>query len=230
MPVETTELAALVGRWARLRPVGDSTGDAPPAGVRRLRPVPEAPDRDRDPVEVAVVGSRQQVLRAESRDRRVADLDGEPVLVELGVSEAMLRVPATVRVLVDHPLPFVLALETTGPLEHLQRRQWVRAQVQVPVEVAADGDREEGPFRATTLDLSGGGARLRTAEELRTGETVRLTLWLPDGPVEVDAGVLGTAGDGTARVAFVSPPEAVAKRLVRFVFDVQVRGHRLDGR
>lgn len=226
--MEPSELEALVGRWARLRPVdGAEVVDVLPPGVRRLRPPERQPGGAT--VEVAVVGGVGRSLRAETRDQRAIQLDGHQVMVELGASQAMLRVPARVRVLVERPLPVVVALETSGPLEHLQRRHWVRAVVQVPVEVAAEGSYAEGRFRATTVDLSGGGARLRTSEALQPGQDVRLTLWLPDGPVEVDAAVVGVAGDGTARVSFARAPEAVVKRLVRFVFDVQIRGHRLAG-
>lgn len=195
-------------------------------GATRSRDGPWAPA-----VEVALVACVDGVLRAESRDRRALDLGGRAVLVELGAAEAMLRVPATVRVLVDRPLPVVLALAVTGPIEHLQRRQWVRARVQVPAEVVTDAVRGGGAdpadgFRATTVDLSSGGARLRTAEPIVEGERLRLTLWLPSGPIELEAVALQAAGDGTARVRFEPMAEAVAKRLTRFVFDVQVRSHR----
>lgn len=223
MLVEPSEMGALIGRWARLRP----TDGATTASARHLRSVGDAARGDS--VEVAVVSSLEMVLRCETRDRRAMQLDGRPVMVELGAPEAMLRVPATVRVLVDHPLPIILAVTVSGELEHLQRRTWVRARVQVPVEVVTDASREEGTFRATTVDLSGGGARLKTSEPLRSGEPLGLTLWLPGGPVEVDSEVLGISGDGTARVVFLQVPEAVGKRLMRFVFDVQVQSHRLAG-
>jgi c-di-GMP-binding flagellar brake protein YcgR len=223
--VQVDELSALIGRWARLRPLGpepfvDAT-DAVGGGRLRVVPAPEPP------VEVALVSCLDSVLRGETRDRRALALAGRSVLVELGASEAMVRVPASVRILVDQPLPVVLALTVTGALEHLQRRQWVRARVQVPVEVQAEGTRGgDAPFRAQTVDLSGGGARLRTAEPLHAGEEIHLILWLPSGPIDVPAVVLEAIGDGTARVAFERVAEAVAKRLVRFVFDVQVRTHR----
>lgn len=214
-------MSALVGRWARLRPVGADPVDH---AERHLRSVPPPGE---PAVEVAVVSGLDRVLRCETRDRRAAGLAGRQVVVELGASEAMMRVGATVRVLVDHPLPVVLAVTVTGELEHLQRRSWVRAKVQVPVEVVTDAVRGDETFRATTVDLSAGGARLKTAEPLAAGEDLRLTLWIPGGPVEVVSRVLQAAGDGTARVAFGPMPEAVGKRLMRFVFDVQVRNHRL---
>jgi c-di-GMP-binding flagellar brake protein YcgR len=225
--VADDDLTALVGRWARLRLLVEPT-PAPPTD-RPLRVVaPPAPA-----VEVALVACLERVLRAETRDRRALGLAGQAVMVELGAAEAMLRVPATARVLVDRPLPVVLALTATGGIEHLQRRQWVRARVQVPAEVVTEAVRRqrgeagdvEG-FRATTVDLSSGGARLRTAEPLAFGERLDLTLWLPSGPIEVAAVVLDAAGDGTARVQFEPMAEAVGKRLTRFVFDVQVRSHR----
>lgn len=219
--MEQHELGALVGRWARLRP---ADGDAllQPGNLQRLVNGAAA-----EVVEVAVVSALDRVLRCETRDRRALALAGRPVLVELGASEAMLRVEATVRVLVDRPLPVVLAVPVTGELEHLQRRQWVRARVQVPVEVVTEATRGPLGFRATTVDLSGGGARLRTAEPLAVGDQLRLLLWIPGGPVEVDCTVLHLGGEGSAQVAFDAVPEAVSTRLMRFVFDVQVRARRL---
>lgn len=223
MAVDPSEMGALVGRWARLRPTDAGAVD----DGRRLHAVEATAARQVTGVEVAVVSSLDRVLRCETRDRHALALAGRPVLVELGGPEAMLRVAGSVRVLVEHPLPVVLAVAVTGELEHLQRRQWVRARVQVPVEVVTDAVRGTDRFRATTVDLSAGGARLKTAEPLERGEALRLTLWIPGGPVEVDSIVLDPGGDGTARVAFDAMAEAVGKRLMRFVFDVQVRNHRL---
>ena len=218
--MEGHELAALVGRWARLRPTDGDGVVVQPAAARR------GPWSSDDWVEVAVVSNLDTVLRCESRDRRAVALAGRPVMVELGASEAMVRMPATVRVLVDTPLPVVLAVAATGDLEHLQRRDWVRARVTVPVEIAVDARHGGGSCSGTTVDLSGGGARLRLSGELGAGERAALTLWLPTGPVEVHSRVL-EVGDGTVRLAFDEVPESVCKRLVRFVFDVQVRNHRL---
>ncbi len=215
--MEGHELGALVGRWARLRPT-DGAGIVRDGASRR----PAG-----DWVEVAVVSNLDTVLRCETRDQRALGLAGRPVLVELGAPEAMVRLPATVRVLVGSPPPVVLAVAVAGELEHLQRREWVRARVTVPVEITVDATHGGGSFRSTTVDLSGGGVRIRLAGPLEEGEPVGLTLWLPTGPIEVDCTVLEVTEDGMARLAFDRAPEAVSKRLVRFVFDVQVRNHRL---
>lgn len=212
------ELEALVGRWARLRPT-----DGEPV-VRDARAAGPAKGRDRAPagwVEVAVVSNLDDVVRCETRDPRALALAGRPVLVELGAEQAMIRVPGQVRLMIDHPLPVVLAVTATGPLEHLQRRQWVRARVTVPVAIAVDACRKGSTLRTATVDLSGGGARLRPPAVGEVGSPVSLTLWLPSGPVEIDGSVLDADEDGL-RVAFERVPEAIVKRIVRFVFDVQI--------
>lgn len=220
--MQRRELEALVGRWARLRPT-----DGEPV-VRDGRGLASATARDDAAaswVEVAVVSNLDDVLRCETRDRRVLALAGRPVLVELGVEQAMVRVPGLVRVMIDHPLPVVLAVTASGPLEHLQRREWVRARVTVPVVLAVDAHHGGATLRTATIDLSGGGARVRAPEVAEVGSPVSLTVWLPTGPIEVEGSVL-EAGEEGARVAFVGVPEAVAKRLVRFVFDVQIQRQR----
>lgn len=222
-PIDQHELGALVGRWAVLRPAdasavvrpGSTTAGSTSGGTGS------------DFVEVAVVSSLDRVLRCETRDRRAVALAGRLVLVEFGASEAMLRATGTVRVLVDRPLPVVLAVSVPGAIEHLQRRQWVRARVTVPVELQADATHGGGTVRTTTVDLSGGGARIRLVDAVAVGEEVCLVLWLPDGPVEVHGVVLEDSDGQTARVAFAQVAEAVSKKLVRFVFDIQVRQHRL---
>jgi len=223
--VDEHELGALVGRWARLRPadgepvVRDGHGARTEAGLA----MPGA-----DWVEVAVISNLDEVLRCETRDRRAAALGGRPVYMELGLSEAMLRLPGKVRVMGDHPTPVVLAVSATGPLEHLQRRQWVRAQTSVPVELLVDARHGGGVFRTTTLDLSGGGARVKLVGPMEVGELVHLTFWLPEGPLEVAGTVLDATTDGSLRVAFEQVPESVSKRLVRFAFDVQLHRRSVD--
>ncbi|MDA8280880.1 MAG: PilZ domain-containing protein [Actinomycetota bacterium] len=248
--LEGHELGALVGRWARLRPTdgagvvvgrerrsggivavsdGVLAGRSSSTGLNTAHTGSGArsPWVGGDWVEVAVVSNLDNVLRCETRDPRAVALAGRPVLVELGATEAMVRLPGMVRVLIDRPLPIVLAVTARGELEYLQRREWVRARVTVPVEIVVDATHGGRAFRSTTVDLSGGGARIKLAGPVEEGEAVRLTLWLPTGPLEVDCNVLEVIEESTARLVFDNVPEAVCKRLVRFVFDVQVRNHRL---
>lgn len=222
--MDEPELSALVGRWAYLRPTDGQA--VVRAGRVGPAPAPVPPAFGTDSVEVAVVSSLDRVLRCETRDRRAVALGGRPVVVEFGANEAMVRVPGTVRVMIDKPLPIVLAVTAIGPLEHLQRRQWVRAQVVVPVELRADAHHGGGTVRTTTIDLSGGGVRIKMPDSLPQGEELRLVLWLPDGPIEVDGTVLDDTDGQSVRVAFDHVPESVSKRLVRFVFDVQVKHRR----
>jgi hypothetical protein len=247
--VEEAALDALVGRWAMLRPADGQpveaaggagrarhgTGPAGSAGspgggqVVSLAGVVLADDA----VEAAVMALEGGVLRCETRDRRAAGLDERPVLVEFGTPAAMLQVPAVARVLVSWPLPVVLALTPSGPVEQYQRRVWVRVPVAVPVEVAAtvEGEGGEEPRVATvSRDLSAGGCRLELVpglERLGPGDERRVVLGLPDQPLVLAARVVGRGErDRTLRLEFLAPPEAAVKRLLRFVFDVQLRQRR----
>jgi hypothetical protein len=248
--VEEAALDALVGRWAMLRPADGqpvvveggargarpgvgSTGSAGPPGGGQVVSLAGVVLAD-DAVEAAVMALEGGVLRCETRDRRAAGLDERPVLVEFGTPAAMLQVPATARVLVSWPLPVVLALTPSGPVEQYQRRAWVRVPVAVPVEVAAtvEGEGGEEAARVATVsrDLSAGGCRLELVpglERLGPGDERRVVLGLPDQPLVLAARVVGRGErDRTLRLEFLAPPEAAVKRLLRFVFDVQLRQRR----
>gem|GEM_PF-6878207 len=205
--------AAVVGRWVRLGPA--ATAGALGRSQRAMRWV-----------EAAVVSASERGLRLESRDERLAALDGAAVVGEIPSNEALVRFWGRCRVLVAAPLPVVCTVVPDRPLDMLQRRSWVRVQLSVPVQLTVDAHRKAGSFRTRSRDLSGGGIRLAEAGPLRGGERVRLSIWLPSGPVEVDGDVLEVLPDGSTRVRFCRLTEAVSKRIVRCVFETQVGTRR----
>ncbi len=116
-------------------------------------------------------------------------------------------------------------------VQRVQRREAVRVDVRVPVEVRAAVP--DGPPRAlagTTVDLSEGGMRVALAEAVEPGTELEARLHLPGGPPVECAGraVRGGENEGAASdlrfwtaVEFTTVPSAARRDLTRFVFDVQ---------
>jgi hypothetical protein len=121
-----------------------------------------------------------------------------------------------------------LQLTVSGRLSRVQRRDHVRARVDLPpvsaVRLDAD-DEVVGLVGVRLLDLSAGGVRFQTHEPLRSVERLRLVLRLDDGPpltptVEVvEPGVV-------ARGRFSVMPERERRRIVQFVYRQELAERR----
>lgn len=125
-----------------------------------------------------------------------------------------------------------LMLAPVGPWERMQRREHCRVPVTlVPEELLllpADGDPQ--PLRGTIVDLSAGGIRLRSAQQLRPGDRLAVRFALP-GTVQ-PVGVVAVVRR-VAPVEHADPPrwdhgcqfERLDRRtedtIVRFVFQRQ---------
>lgn len=67
-----------------------------------------------------------------------------------------------------------------GSPQLLKRREFVRATVTLPLELALAGDDQPGVTHAQALDISGGGMLVNGLEGARVGEPVRFVLHLDD--------------------------------------------------
>ena len=99
----------------------------------------------------------------------------------------------------------------------LQRREFVRAQAIVQGELVRDG---EEPIACNSLDLSGSGVSLVVRNcALELGETVTLSMWLPDmGEIHAVATVVRLGENGEYGLRFMDIESPVRERLIRFVF------------
>src|SRR5205807_2576356 len=82
-----------------------------------------------------------------------------------------------------------LSIELTGEVERIQRREFVRVDAHVTVNVRGVDEPLGG--ETVTLDISGGGLRISDPWELPLGLDVRVELQLPDGePVRARASLI----------------------------------------
>ena len=126
------------------------------------------------------------------------------------------------------------ALRISWPesVQRVQRREAVRVEVRVPVEVrAAVPGAPARELAGATLDLSERGMRAVLPEPLEAGTELEARLHLPGGgePLECAGRAVrcGESGDAAPEgrfwtaVEFTSAPAAARRELTRFVFGVQ---------
>lgn len=204
-------LNALVGARMSVRQgKGDPAPEEAPAPVQRV----EAP------VDMVVLSvTKHSQLELATDDARALTLDGRPVVAETTSGGEVFRVHGTLEVVVHRPRTICILTPRTGP-EAPQRRQWLRVRTVLPVLVTIPG--KDTTFETTSLDLSGGGVRLREGAGLMVDSLVRLLIELPSGPVKLDGQVVGITPEGSASVRFLRRPEAVSQRIIRHVYDVQL--------
>jgi len=208
--------SAFVGRWVELRP-------ADRAGALRVTKT-ELQRWDR-PLEVAVISrTGNSQLRLGTKDRRVLDLADRAVYAEFSSSEALFRVRGMLEIVDHHPPSTICMLMPFEHPEAIQRREWVRVRTVLPVEIAtckrSAGDGKV--IRTTSVDVSGGGIKLRDGLGVGVGSKVILAVELPSGPVEIGAEVLEIEPDGATRLRFLKVPESARRRIVRHIFDAQI--------
>jgi hypothetical protein len=112
-----------------------------------------------------------------------------------------------------------LRVNTTGTIELIQRRDYVRVEAFVPVTYQPDGP-DGWTATAHTLDVSGGGFQIAEAEGLRLGDMLRFRLDLGEGEdaVEAVSCAVREAAERTFGMRFVEILERDRQRLVRWVF------------
>lgn len=113
----------------------------------------------------------------------------------------------------------VLRVETTGTIELIQRRDYVRVEAFVPVTFSPDGP-DGWTVTAHTTDVSGGGFQIAEAEGLRLGDMRRFTLELGEGedPLAAVAVAVREVDDRAFGMRFLEILESERQRLVRWVF------------
>jgi len=162
----------------------------------------------------------------------VMDNGGSSVVIDLGASpsppaedtaviasfftpEALYRVRARAHPREDQHAVIDLNVEE---VERVQRRESPRSRVELRVALSAfDGEASAMPsVVGTTVDISPGGCRVRTAKQFPPGHDPTITIHLPDGDVVALGQVLQATHEQDEweyRLAFMDIDDSDAKRL-----------------
>lgn len=183
------------------------------------------------PVEGKVIGvNDRSQLEFSTSDDRVLELDWHDVNAETGSASGRFRVTATLEVTVHRAGTIVCLLTPHAAGQVRQPREWLRVRTEVPVRVTnlVGGAGEERVTDTVSVDLSGGGMRLRDGTGLKMGSTMTLLIDLPSGRVEVDCQTVSEGPDGSVGLRFLRRPEAVSQQIIRHVYDVQLAARRAN--
>lgn len=181
------------------------------------------------PLQAVVLGvTDRSQLELTTTDDRVLHLDWHDVHAETGSGNGTFRMLGTLEVVVHRPGTTVCLLSPHSAGEVRPTREWLRVRTEVPVHVAnlLGATDEEAVVDTVSVDLSGGGIRLRDGTGLKVGSTLTLLIELPSGPVEVDCQTVSQGHDGSAGLRFLRRPESVSQQIIRHVYDVQLAARR----
>jgi c-di-GMP-binding flagellar brake protein YcgR len=149
---------------------------------------------------------------------------GEEVAIEWTTERGLFRAVGTMAGRADAGVPLVRVRVDESSV--IQRREYVRVECNVNIDVRAHGER----YTASTLDLSGAGARLSIggtqtlALEFSPGDKATLVVYLPDGePIETMGEVVRLDGYGVYAFRFVGLDPKVQERIIRWVFEAHKR-------
>ncbi|MGE3173500.1 MAG: flagellar brake protein [Planctomycetota bacterium] len=120
--------------------------------------------------------------------------------------------------------------------ESAQQRETLRARVQCPVTISVPDGQSAVPVRGETVDLGGGGARVRTKAPLPVDAVVRVRLLLQadQPPLQAQARVVASepVADGAApglhegRLEFVELDDAARTDILQRCFRLQLEQRR----
>jgi c-di-GMP-binding flagellar brake protein YcgR len=161
---------------------------------------------------------------------------GVALTVRLLSPQGLFVLPAVVRGCRLQPAP-MLELEPTGPIECIQRRRHARLQlILMPnraTVIAPDGSETRLP--ASIVNLSSGGALVRTRQPLAIGQHLHLIVELPPpgGSVDVVGEILRVTVQRAERgryydasLRFVALTDHDRDCITKFIFHVQARQAR----
>jgi len=166
-------------------------------------------------VEAVVTGEISGgILRMETPDPDILDMDGAVVGMEYFYNGIFLRTTGELQIKVSGPSPYIFVLSDLSDPVEIQRRNWVRAYLEVDAAVEFN----EESYLTRTMDISAGGARLKPIRNdaglpaVNHGDEVMAVIYLPaEDPLPVGArigtrtptrrGVGSTGGFGGIRDA-----------------------------
>jgi hypothetical protein len=161
-------------------------------------------------IDVVADGSVTVVLTV--RDDRFQRLLGHDIAVEVSSGRGIYK--HTGRLKADRE--GTLSIELTGEVERIQRREFVRVDAHVSINVRGIDEPLGG--ETATLDISGGGVRIADPWGLPLGLEVRVELFLPDGePVRALGRIVRAAADDEKGISIDDLPRPDEDRLIRFI-------------
>lgn len=149
-------------------------------------------------------------------DKRVSRLDGSEATVESTTERGIQRFTGRV-VLQGRSDVFQVVLG--GEAERIQRREWARVAVVLPIRVEVINEPDIVAGDTSTLNLSGGGVLIRDLWRLPLGLDVKLELLVdPDAPpIRALARVVRDGGPERRGLRFEDLSAQDSERLMRFV-------------
>jgi c-di-GMP-binding flagellar brake protein YcgR len=149
-------------------------------------------------------------------DNRVSRLNGVEATIESTTERGIQRYTGTV-VLQGRSDVFKVAIG--GEAERIQRREWARVSVVVPIRVEALGAPGVVAGETSTLNLSGGGVLVRDPWRLPLGIDVQIELVVdPEAPpIRALARVVRDGGPERKGLRFEDLSAQDSERLMRFV-------------
>ena len=143
----------------------------------------------------------------------VAQLRNSPAVVEYTTPLGVYRLSGEIAGAGEDPE--IVRLRRDGHDDVVQRRDFVRVDAVVPLQVSLPG----GAARTTTLNVSGGGLLVQDPVGLEPGTRVDLNLDLAHGspPVRATARVIREVAPGTTALEIVGIANEDRERLVRYV-------------
>jgi PilZ domain/Flagellar protein YcgR len=143
----------------------------------------------------------------------------EVVTLEWTTERGLFQATGVVTARIEAGVPFVrLRIDESSVI---QRREYVRVECALAVDVRRDGDR----FTGLTLDLSGAGVRAKVPVELEKDDKATVVVYLGHSPFEAQAEVVRVDGDNTYAFRFLSLDTKEQERLVQYVFATHRRQH-----
>ncbi len=142
-------------------------------------------------VEAVVTGEISGgILRMETPDPDILDMDSAVVGMEYFYDGVFLRTTGKLEIKVSDPSPYIFVLSDLSDPVEIQRRNWVRADLEVDAAIEIGEER----YLTRTVDISAGGARLKPIRNdaglpaVNHGDEVMAVIYLPtEDPLPVAA-------------------------------------------
>ena len=149
-------------------------------------------------------------------DSRVMRLDGSEVAIECTSARGIQRFAGR---LVLRGRADIFDVEVGGDCERIQRREWARVGVVIPVRVEPIDEPDVEAGETSTLNLSGGGVLIRDLWRLPLGIDAKVEIVIDptQPPVRALARVVRDAGPERKGLRFDDIEPQDSERLMRFV-------------
>lgn len=123
----------------------------------------------------------------------------------------------------------LFSIRQISPIEKIQRRQFYRLKIVLPVEIKILDDKEDSPIlKGYSIDISGNGLRLNIDQKLDVNSMIKCNIKLSSNEsVSVKGRVVRASLDNKFAykydigISFVDIPSATQDRIVKFVFEKQ---------